>query len=73
MKIARINNSIAAALAAALTLATAGAADVTPAETKAIVEEGFLAKPTSKPRTKADSVAIVPATTLTVSLELSRK
>src|SRR6478736_5758413 len=42
MKIARINNSIAAALAAALTLATAGAADVTPAETKAIAEEGFI-------------------------------
>ena len=39
MKIARIDNSIAAALAAALRLATAGAADVTPAETKAIAEQ----------------------------------
>ena len=73
MKIARINNSTAAALAAALTLATAGAADVTPAETKAIAEEGFLAEPTSKPRTKSNSVAIVPAATFTVSFELSRK
>src|SRR4029079_16208103 len=42
MKIARIYNSIAAALAAALLLTTAGAADITPAETKAIAEEGFI-------------------------------
>src|SRR5207237_9640773 len=33
----------------------------------------FLAEPTSKPRTKAARVAIVPATTFTVSLELSRR
>jgi hypothetical protein len=35
-------NFIAAALAAVLALATARAADVTPAETKAIAEEGFI-------------------------------
>src|SRR5881227_3825561 len=41
MKIARSLNLLAAALAASLTLTSARAADLTPAETKAIAEEGF--------------------------------
>jgi len=42
MKIARSLNLLAAALAASLTLTSARAADLTPAETKAIAEEGFI-------------------------------
>src|SRR5437764_2173177 len=42
MKIARSLNLLAAALAASLTLTSAHAADITPAETKAIAEEGFI-------------------------------
>ena len=38
----RTNTILAAALAAALPLTTARAADITPAETKAIAEEGFI-------------------------------
>src|SRR5947199_1143456 len=42
MKIARSLNLLAAALAASLTLTSARAADLTPAETKAMAEEGFI-------------------------------
>src|SRR5205814_1968793 len=42
MKIARSLNLLAAALAASLTLTSARAVDLTPAETKAIAEEGFI-------------------------------
>src|SRR5260370_22378955 len=38
-----------------------------------MVSNELLAEATSKPRTKAASVAIVPATTFTVSLDLSRR
>jgi hypothetical protein len=42
MKTTRILNFIAVALVSALSLTTARAADLTPAETKAIAEEGFI-------------------------------
>src|SRR5205814_4361470 len=42
MKTTRILNLLAAALTTALAFATALAADLTPAETKAIAEEGFI-------------------------------